>query len=263
MSMETGSLNLKGCVLMDKNQLVLNMLVFAEKVENHELQSTLIEEAVKLGFEKVEVRREYIKDFQAELPAIKQAAFQHNVELFYSVPDEVFVNNKINEKLTDYLEEAKQMNVKHIKFNIGNFKTGGQKLTELKTLSDYGIAINIENDQTQLSGVIHAIDNFMKAVKENQLDIGYVYDLGNWRFVGEDEIEAAKKLKDYVRYIHVKDVIYIDNKPQATGLDHGEIDWRKVLTILPDDVPVAIEYPTTKDVEIIESKELLEANIHD
>ena len=65
MSMETGSLNLKGCVLMDKNQLVLNMLVFAEKVENHELQSTLIEEAVKLGFEKVEVRREYIKDFQA------------------------------------------------------------------------------------------------------------------------------------------------------------------------------------------------------
>ncbi|EOZ5835890.1 sugar phosphate isomerase/epimerase family protein [Enterococcus faecium] len=248
---------------MNKNQLVLNMLVFAEKLENHALQSTLIEEAVKLGFEKVEVRREYIKDFQAELPAIKQAAFQHNVELFYSVPDEVFVNNKVNEKLTDYLEEAKQMNVKHIKFNIGNFKTGGQKLTELKTLSDYGIAINIENDQTQLSGVIHAIDNFMKAVKENQLDIGYVYDLGNWRFVGEDEIEAAKKLKDYVRYIHVKDVIYIDNKPQATGLDHGEIDWRKVLTILPDDVPVAIEYPTTKDVEIIESKELLEANIHD
>lgn len=52
----------------------------------------------------------------------------------------------------------------------------------------------------------------------------------------------------------------VDQKPQAIGLDHGEIDWRKVLQILPQDVPVAIEYPTITTTEILEAKKLLEEN---
>ena len=56
----------------------------------------------------------------------------------------------------------------------------------------------------------------------------------------------------------MKDVRYEKQKPQATSLDHGEIDWRKALQMLPQEVPVAIEYPTTLNAEIIEAKKLLE-----
>ncbi|SFH55194.1 Sugar phosphate isomerase/epimerase [Pisciglobus halotolerans] len=244
--------------MMKNKQLVLNLLVFAEKVQKGAVQSELIEEAVALGFRKIEVRREYFKDLASERADIKKLAEEYELELFYSVPDEVFVDGNVNPKLGDYLSEAKQMNIKHIKWNIGDFAHFKGDVTELKSLTEQGIAINIENDQTQTSGTISAIDTFMRAVKEAGVNIGYVYDLGNWRFVGENEKEAAEQLGKYVRYIHVKDVTYQDNKPQAAGLDHGEIDWRDILTLLPKDAPIAIEYPTTEKQEILEAKALLE-----
>ncbi|MEG2254126.1 MAG: sugar phosphate isomerase, partial [Vagococcus sp.] len=50
----------------------------------------------------------------------------------------------------------------------------------------------------------------------------------------------------------------VGGHPAAAGLDEGDINWRQVLQVLPQDVPVAIEYPTEKDSEILEAKELLE-----
>lgn len=243
---------------MTDKRLVLNMLVFAEKVQNGAVQSDLIEESVALGFRKIEVRREYFKNLASETADIKKLVEKYELELFYSVPDEVFVDGKVNSKLGDYLLEAIQMGITHIKWNIGDFAGFTGDLTELKPLTEHDIEVNIENDQTQTSGTISAIDTFMKAVEGENLNIGYVYDLGNWRFVGEDEKIAAEQLGKYVRYIHVKDVIYMEGKPQAVGLDHGEIDWREILSVLPGTVPVAIEYPTTEKQEILEAKALLE-----
>lgn len=243
---------------MKDNKLVLNFLVYADRVANGALQSDLLQEISDLGFTQVEIRREYFKDIKKEIPVIQSEAERLDLKLFYSVPDEVYVNGELNPKLQQYLIEAKQMNVQHIKWNIGDFN-GELHEKELKTLVDSGVAISIENDQTQTSGTISAINTFMNAIKNTDLSIGYVYDLGNWRFVGEDEIKAAELLKDYVRYIHVKDVEVEKGQPQAIGLDHGDIDWRKVLQILPQDVSVAIEYPTTANDEILEAKELLES----
>lgn len=242
---------------MKKEQLVFNFLIFAEKIEKGASQAELFPEIAALGFQKIEVRREYFKDLEKEMPAVKQAAKANGIELFYSVPDEVYVDGKINPQLIGYLVEAEQMGIEHIKWNIGDFN-GELNQEALEELLAHGIAINIENDQTQTSGTILAISTFMKAVQKADLNIGYVYDLGNWRFVGEDELEAAAELKGYVRYIHMKDVAYVNEKPQAAGLDHGVLAWRKVLDTLPKDVPVAIEYPTTETNQITEAMQLLE-----
>ncbi|MGG5368781.1 sugar phosphate isomerase/epimerase family protein [Enterococcus sp. AZ196] len=244
--------------MMD-NRLVLNFLVFADRVAEGELQADLLQEAADLGFSKVEIRREYFQKIDEEIPVIQSEATRLKQQLFYSVPDEVYIQGKINPKLEQYLIEAKKMGVKHIKWNIGDF-SDELHLDQLKALLSEGVEISIENDQTQTSGTINAIRKYMMAVEKAKAAIGYVYDLGNWRFVGEDEIEAAELLKDYVHYIHVKDVRYENQKPQAAGLDHGEIAWRKVLQILPQEVPVAIEYPTASNAEILEAKGLLEGS---
>lgn len=244
---------------MKSTQLVLNLLVFADEVAAGAKQSELIQKAADLGFSKVEIRREYFKALETELLEVKKIAEANQIELFYSVPDEVFLKNGLNPKLNEYLSEAKLAGVKHIKWNIGAFNEKSD-LSQLAKLTGSQIEINIENDQTQTSGTISAISQFMEAVKKNQVDVGYVYDLGNWRFVGEDEKIAAEKLTDYVRYIHVKDVSYSNGQPQAAFLDQGEINWREILTILPQDVPVAIEYPTTADEQILAAKKLLEEN---
>uniref|UniRef100_UPI00403F477C sugar phosphate isomerase/epimerase family protein n=1 Tax=Candidatus Enterococcus willemsii TaxID=1857215 RepID=UPI00403F477C len=242
---------------MKKDNIVLNLLVFAEKIENGALQADLLQEASDLGFEKVEIRREYFKNLSQEKHVIQQRANDLGIELFYSVPDEVFVEGKVNDCLQSYLEEAKEMGVRHIKWNIGDFQESSS-LDDLEELTNHGIQINVENDQTQGSGTIQPIYQFMEKVSEKQLSIGYVYDLGNWRFVGENEQDAVEKLGDYVRYIHVKDVCYQDGKPQAVALDKGEIEWRKILSQLPMDIPVAIEYPTTSNKEICQAKQKLE-----
>ncbi|PEZ84319.1 sugar phosphate isomerase [Bacillus cereus] len=243
---------------MRDERLVLNFLVFTNEIENGVLQEDLLRQSVDLGFTNVEIRREYFKDLTKEMPVIQKEANRLNLGLFYSVPDEIYIDGTLNPKLNQYLAEAKKMGVKHIKWNIGNF-TGELHAAQLRKLLEQGIAISIENDQTQTSGTIAAIKTFMKAVKKERIDIGYVYDLGNWRFVGEDEQQAAEILKEYVRYIHVKDVLE-KSAPLAIGLDRGEIDWRKVLAVLPKS-PIAIEYPTTSRVQILEAKKLLEEEI--
>lgn len=241
---------------MDNKRIVLNTLVFADRVEKGETQSKLMEDVWQLGFKNVEIRREYIHSFEVEVPEIAEAAKKFDLELFYSVPDEVFVNGKINQNLTGYLEEAKLFGVKHIKFNIGDFEHfKGDLSAELTPLLEQGIEVNIENDQTQTSGTITAIQTFMKAVTEKEINLGYVYDLGNWRFVGEDETQAANQLGSHVRYIHLKDVAIVDGANQAAGLDKGDINWRNILDILPKKVPVAIEYPTLSNQEIIEAQQ--------
>lgn len=245
---------------MDDKKLVLNLLVFAEKIKKGLLQSELLQEVADLGFSQVEVRREYFKNFETELPVIKSEAERLNLTLFYSVPDEVYVSGEINPQLERYLDEAKQMGVKQIKWNIGDFD-GELHQEKLKALIDKGVIITVENDQTQKSGTISAIQTFLEVSRAAELPVGYVYDLGNWRFVGENEEQAAEVLKDFVSYIHVKDVRYIEGKPQAVGLDHGDLDWRKVLAVLPKDIPIAIEYPTSTKTEILQAKEKLEEEV--
>lgn len=238
--------------------IVLNLLVFNQQFIEGKTQKELVKKGIELGFNQIEVRREYFRELESELLDVKKIAEKSTIELFYSVPEEIFVKGEINPHLTDYLLEAKEMGARHIKFNIGDFKNYQGKLTELKKLTEYGINVRVENDQTETSGKIAAINEFMKAVTQEEIEISYVYDLGNWRFVGEDEREAAQQLAKYVTYIHVKDVETSSGKSVATGLDQGEINWRDILDILPTDLPIAIEYPTTQMDEIIAAKKLLE-----
>ena len=127
---------------MKKEKLVLNFLVFADKVKDGALQANLLQKAADLGFTQVEIRREYFRDINEEKTVIESEAKRLGLDLFYSVPDEVYVNGKINPKLEQYVIEAKQMGVKHIKWNIGDYN-GELYLNELKALLDRGIAISI------------------------------------------------------------------------------------------------------------------------
>lgn len=230
---------------MQQEQIVLNNLVYAKDVAAGASQLALLDKALALGITSVEVRREYFTDVLGEAPAIKAKAEANQMRLFYSVPAEVFVDGQVNPALQQYFDEAKALGIYAIKFNIGDFANfTGDLAAELAPFTNQGMQVNIENDQTQVSGTLQPVQTFLAAVTAAGLQIGYVYDLGNWRFVGEDEILAAKTLAPYTQYIHVKDVAYVDDKPVAAPLNAGVLDWQQALAILPRDKPVAIEYPT-------------------
>ncbi|QEA59458.1 TIM barrel protein [Leuconostoc koreense] len=236
---------------MRKEQIVLNNLVFMNDHEQGMQQLDMLKKAVSFGVSSVELRREYFDDIVKETSAIAEFAADHKLRLFYSVPDEVFVNHRLNPKLTQYYDEAQALGIYAIKFNIGDFEMlSSEEVSALNQLLKRGIQTNIENDQTQVSGKINDIEKFMSVVTENHLDIRYVYDMGNWRYVGEDEVVAAEKLRQYVRYIHVKDAQGQGDNLATVPLNVGDISWQSILNILPSNVPVAVEYPTVNDTVI-------------
>lgn len=236
---------------MNKSQIVLNHLVFSDDHDRGAQQLEMLKKVVALDIHSAELRREYFDDITSESPAIASYAESEGLKLFYSVPDELFVNHRVNPKLSKYYEEAKQLGVTVIKFNIGDFESlVPEDITKLESVLVSGIQTNIENDQTQTSGKIAAIEKFMAAAHAEKLDIGYVYDMGNWRYVGEDEEIAAQELASYVRYIHVKDDKGTGSNLITVPLNDGEIRWQEILKILPQDVPVAVEYPTANEQTI-------------
>lgn len=233
---------------MKKEQIVLNNLVFANDRKKGMQQLEMLKKVVSFGIKSAELRREYFDDIAEETPGIVKYAIANDLRLFYSVPDEIFVNHRINPKLAQYYDEAQALGIYAIKFNIGDFEALlSEDISNLNELLSHDIQTNIENDQTQVSGRIAAIGKFMTAVTDAKLDIKYVYDMGNWRYIDEDENVAAKKLTKYVRYIHVKDDRGYGENLVTVPLNSGDIAWQKIMEMLPNDVPVAIEYPTAND----------------
>ena len=156
------------------------------------------------------------------------------------------------------------MGISKIKFNTGYFKNfKGDLKEEFSKFPLEEIEMNVENDQTPVSGTVKAINEFLSAIHAvGFTGIGYVYDLGNWAFTHGDAIASADALANYTNYIHLKNTI--DNQGELStsdDLDTGVYDWRDILTHLPKDVQFALEYPMSSDELIQQQIQLLKKEI--
>jgi len=243
---------------MKKNQIAINTLVYLEDISKGKTQYEFIKMIKKLGLKAIEIRREYIKDTDIELSKIKDLSRDYGIEVYYSVPDTLFKNGELKKNLDKYIEETKAMGAVKVKFNIGEFNgfTKDSAAVLKGIAADKEILITIENDQTDLSGKISSIKKFLEACSENNINIFYTLDIGNWCWTGEDPIKNALELKEYTKYIHLKDIKFEDGKPCTAYLDEGTIKWREVLSIFSSDIPVALEYPCGDDPEKVIKKEI-------
>ncbi len=230
---------------MNKNLLVINTLVFLEQMKEGVKQACLFKDIYDLGIRNIEVRREFIKDFEKELEAIKEASKKYQMTLFYSVPENLYEDQTIQlEKIEGYFKEAERMGCNNIKMNIGDYGAVNKKdVLELSKLCDtYKINLRVENDQTKENGTIYKIKEFITSYQNAGGKIGVTFDIGNWLWQEEDPMDNALSLKEYVTYIHLKDVEK-GNPPRAVLLGEGDIDYQSILKILRKDIPIALEYP--------------------
>ncbi|WP_268912365.1 sugar phosphate isomerase/epimerase family protein [Lentilactobacillus sp. SPB1-3] len=247
--------------------LILNTWIFEKDVKNGALQTDLIDRVAKLGADGIEVRREYFKNIGDESVVIGNKAKENNLIVNYSVPDVVFLEDgKLNPKLPQYFEEGKTMGISKIKFNTGNFdEFKGDLVAEFNKLPINEIEMNVENDQTRVSGTIDTIDTFLGAAYQAGLtQLGYVYDLGNWAFTHGDANEAAARLSKYTHYIHLKNTIDDGNKlVTSDDLDEGVFDWVDIVKRLPKNVQYALEYPMDSDEQIAQQIKLFNTKAGD
>ncbi|MCI1882497.1 MAG: sugar phosphate isomerase/epimerase [Sporolactobacillus sp.] len=245
---------------MDPERIVLNTLVYEKDHKEGKSQAQLIEKAADTGVKNVEIRREYNSPSSAEIPQMKKAADKYGIQLLYSIPGLVFKNGQVAEAdLNAYLQEAQQLGCQEIKLNIGDYKDFKGNLAQaLKPFTEKGIRINVENDQSQENGTLRPIKTFLQDCASVGVPIGYVYDIVNWYFVGEDPSENAKQLAPFTKYIHLKDV---KRKPDGSyvvaPLNKGEVDWQSIVKLLPEGLNVAIEYPCAGDQEVHDGLQIL------
>lgn len=230
---------------MEKELLVINTLVFRNQLKDGMLQSELLDVIHNLGIKKVEIRREFIRDFNLELIDLRDKANSIDMELFYSIPDSLYKDGVIQfESIETYFKEAYTIGCTNVKMNIGiyNMVTSEDVNRINKLCEQYLIKLTVENDQTEIGGKLTVIKTFIEKYKQLGGKISFTFDIGNWIWQNEDPMENAKQLKEYVTYIHIKDVLGNEN-PKTVLLNEGELAWKSILAILPQDVPLAIEYP--------------------
>lgn len=235
---------------MNKKNLVINTLVFLNDLKSGVPQSKILDKLIEIGIQNIEVRREYIKDFNKELIDIKEKANNNNITIFYSVPEVLFKEGKLRKvAIEEYFNEALKMNCHYIKMNIGQVnelsKEDSDTISEL--CKKYLVKLTVENDQTEENGRCDKIYNFLSLNKKLGGDISFTFDVGNWIFQDEDPIRNAEILKNFVTYIHLKNV---DDKRKNTLINEGKLDLEKILEILPKNLPMALEYPCTSIEEV-------------
>lgn len=211
-----------------------------------------------------EVRREYFSQPELECEKIKREAEKHKLEIYYSVPEKIYVDGVLDKpNLKKYADEAKTLGARRVKLIIGEFNKMTLEDADwlVEYFNDNGIKISVENDQTDENGRINKILLFLsncKMYKELQMDM--TFDIGNWIYAKENPEEAALTLAPFVGFIHLKDVK--KTVPYETCfLGEGDIDLSQIIEMLPQDVPLAIEYPCGIEVAKNISEEIKKINL--
>lgn len=197
------------------------------------------------GADSVEVRGELLREAATELPALAGRAS------VYSSPEGLWAEGGWLDSaaLGRGIAAATTLGAKRLKMSIGDFRASSHgALWGLKVqLAETRIELVIENDQSVTAGSLPALTAFFDAADRAGVGLGMTFDMGNWHWVGECPLEAAKALGHRVRYVHCKGVQRLPAKWVAVPLMESSAPWRAVLRALPADVPRAIEYPLVGD----------------
>ncbi|OZG62178.1 AP endonuclease [Bifidobacterium lemurum] len=228
----------------------INTLVYMNELQSGTPQSAILPTIAGHGVTLAEVRREYIAD-DAEFDAIAAAAREHGLELFYSVPESITIDGAAHPGFAGFLDEARRMGVRNVKFNQGDVKdVDASVIAGLDAeAAARGVSLTIENDQTPENGTLACTTASLAHIEQVGGKIGYTFDLGNWFWRGEDPDEAFGRLRERITVFHLKNVNGAANREElsTTMLQDGVIDWRAMLPQLGPDVPVFLEFPIEAD----------------
>lgn len=226
-------------------QVLISLSSFGAAEVGRHGQSWATELAFSAGADGVEVRGELLRDAASELPLLTGRA------AVYSSPDGLWTaEGRLDVVALDLaIERALALNAPRLKMAIGGFNAASHaSLSHLKTrLAAQPVELVIENDQTPMGGTVAALESFFAAQDVAGIDLGMTFDMGNWHWLGECPLLAAKAFAPRVRYIHCKGVQRLPAKWVAVPLADSVAPWRAVLRALPGDVPRAIEYPLVGD----------------
>lgn len=229
---------------MQREIIVVTAAYGRKQLEAAGGQLAVLSTIAAAGADGVEIRRElFTTPVQDALPALAAEIARTGLTAFYSVPEALFMaDGTLNPHLEQHLAEAEQLNARMIKYALGHWIPGVSEDELRDRLAERRVKLVVENDQTE-DGRLAVFSAFFQADKESRFCHGMTFDIGNWRWVGEQPQPAAERLHEVVRYIHVKAAVPHGDSWRAVPPDAADNTWRETLARLPNNLPRAIEFP--------------------
>lgn len=233
---------------MKREVIVVTAAYGREKIAALGGQQAVVPIVAAAGADGVEIRRELFSENELQtLPALGKAIAGAGLAAVYSVPEALFTEQGLlNPHLDRHFAEAEQLNAQRLKYSLGHYQRGFDAAALREKLAGQAVQLVVENDQTEC-GTLAALDSYVQDGGDARADSGLTFDMGNWLWVGDDPIAAARRLGRYVSYIHVKAAARKGHAWQAMALDDADNLWRETLALLPRDVPRGIEFPLEGD----------------
>ena len=239
-------------VLPSPNIVVVASAYGADNVIKHG-HAAIAPMAAAAGADGIEVRRELFHDpfcsTVAALQALAMTIREHNLDAVYSAPASLFLaNGQLSlTELDALLREAEALNAHSLKLQFVDY-SGDVDVDGLRTvLATSKVALLLENGQLPTGGRIADFADFFTRCNAENVAVGMTFDIGNWRWTGEDALQAAHQLAPYVNYIHFKGVQGEGARRFAAAPDAETLAyWEACLEVLPNAVPRGIEYPLPK-----------------
>lgn len=224
----------------------INTAVFLHDIEAGESQYECLKRLIGKQIDNIEVRGEMFQGEtkDEELKRINLLCADNDWNFFYSIPEQLFENNHINQNFQSYIAMAEKYHIDQLKISLGDFENiTAQQLADLKELlGNTSVKVTIEN-QPNDNGIIQPFKKAINTLRNAQVPLGYTFDSGNWYWIYETPSDAFNNVSDYVTVYHLKDI----KNQQTVMLDHGATDWRSMVKKLNSNIPIFLEYDIPND----------------
>jgi len=200
-------------------KLFLSTVIWESALRKEMTQVGIIEIADKFGFAGIEFRP-FWKDTVAEVPIIAEKLIQSGLEVTYACNDSILSNSMettLNaiKGVSQSLLIADTLKAKILRFNLATSDFEKDFLnTEwwkeavagiIKQASSLNIVLAIENAPDSSKGDPRLLLQILSEFDSTWLRL--TFDTGNWLYTAYSPKQAFDLLKDYIGYVHIKDII--------------------------------------------------------
>ncbi|WP_138418674.1 sugar phosphate isomerase/epimerase family protein [Aquibacillus sediminis] len=215
-------------------------------------QASFVKSIARSGAYGIEIRRELFPKGELPLKETKEEIDKYKLHTVFSVPMELWSKNGTLNKtvLKQIFEEAVILGASWVKVSLGHFHRQNSDILELGELLDCysNIQLLVENDQTMYGGNVDNLTNFFDCVNQYAISVHMTFDTGNWYYTNQDVEYALTNLAEYVRYLHFKHVVKIEDQLVTVSLPKlQEAEWRQISRRVSSDVMKALEFPIELD----------------
>ena len=243
---------------------------FGPTFVKHHGHATAANLAARAGAAGLEVRQELMTKADYPLDSLTQVFNQLDLECTFSAKAHVWNYEHCDvEGLLGALDIAETLGARLLKVGIGALPTDpslskSELLTVAARLKDSRVHLVIENDQTPEGGDIKVMETALALLADAGIEAGLTFDTGNWYWVGENPIDAARQLGSRVDYVHCKSIDLVNDQPRVCQPRAPHLAaWSTLWTAFKPNTLRSIEFPLAQEDSVDLNHNALIATAHE